>query len=158
MNNHSNSKPSKTKLVKVWLIASLAAFLLASISHSQFVLFELTKLDITISLSQWLSHTASDIIGLALGYGSVIAIAFLLAFSIMAKLNSWIKLPPQLIYTVAGGLAIATALLAMQPLLHITLIAGARSAAGFLFQIMAGCCGGWLFATLLIGQTSHKDS
>ncbi|MEE4246790.1 MAG: hypothetical protein V2I33_15370 [Kangiellaceae bacterium] len=149
MNNPIKTTYNKKKLALVWLIAALVGFMLASISHSQFVLIELVKLDIKISLIRWISHTAEDIAGLAIGYGSVIAVAFLLAFTVMAKINKWLNIPSKPLFFVAGALSIATTLLAMQPLLNVTLIAGSRSLLGFSVQALAGGMGGLTFAWLL---------
>jgi hypothetical protein len=132
--------------IVAWLAASIATFVTASIAHSQFVLLELVAIDIHVPLSDWLSMTVSDIAGLSLGYGSVIAITLLLCFLILTLVNSkWLKLP-NWAYVVAAAVAIALMLLAMQPLLNVTLIAGARSTLGFLAQCCAGLVGGYCYA------------
>jgi hypothetical protein len=53
-----------------------------------------------------------------------------------------------LLYPLAGFVAIFVMLLAMQPVLGITLIAGARSTLGIVSQCLAGLIGGWLFMKL----------
>ncbi|WP_100643833.1 hypothetical protein [Alteromonas facilis] len=134
--------------IKAWLIASVVTYLLASIAHSQFVLLELLKIDIDVSASQWVSMTASDLAGLGLTYGPVIMLSLLIAFLSLTAVSKYILRTPNWVFVVGGALAIAIMLLAMQPILNVTLIAGARSTLGFLSQCCAGLVGGWTFARL----------
>ena len=145
---HSRLLDMKNSLIWIaaWLAASVCTFVIASVAHSQFVLLELVKINIDVPLSDWLSMTVSDIAGLSIGYGAVIAITLLLCFLILTLVNAkWIRLPVWA-YIVGAALAIALMLLAMQPLLNVTLIAGARSTLGFLAQCCAGLLGGYCFA------------
>lgn len=140
----------KNKLISLgkFVIAVATTYLLASIFHSQFVLSALTKIDIQISTSDRLSMTLSDLLGMAPGYGSVLFIALALGFVTINAISRWIYPLPAMRYPLAGFLAVATALLVMQPLLNVTLIAGAREPLGFLFQCLAGLVGGLVFVRL----------
>ncbi len=130
------------------MLAVLVTFLMASISHTQFVLMELARVGAEINLTTRISASLQDLLGFLPSYAPVIAIGLLLGFSISnwvkAKFNSdslgW--------YPIAGGLSLLTIHAAMYPILEITLIAGARSNAGLAVQIMAGVIGGWLFYLL----------
>ncbi len=124
-------------------MASFATYSLASMLHSQFVLWELRRLGVALSAGPWLNMMWQDWLGLAPGYGSVIALTLGLGFILVnwLPLGSWR-------FIVGGGIAMAVMLLAMQPVLDITLIAGARTPLGFFSQCLAGLCGGWLFARL----------
>lgn len=135
-----------------WLAASILTFIFASIFHSQFVLLGLTQINIDIPMSDWLGMTFSDILGLSLGYGSVIAVTMLLCFGISTLITRYWRRLPVWSYPVFGALAIALMLLAMQPLLNVTLIAGARSSLGFLFQCCAGLIGGYVFARMWLSM------
>jgi hypothetical protein len=53
-----------------------------------------------------------------------------------------------LVYAAAGGLAIVCILLAMYPILNVTMIAGARGWSGLLSQSIAGAIGGIIFANM----------
>lgn len=131
-----------------FLLSALSGFVLASIFHSQFVLAELSALGTSVPMKERLSMTLQDIAGLLPGYGSVIVVALLLGFLLMRSAQRWIPLSDMWGYPLAGFLAMAAALTAMQPLLDVTLIAGARSAAGFLCQSLAGASAGLMFIWL----------
>ena len=143
------------RLCSHFLIATICAFVLASLFHSQFVMAELTAVGINISLTDRLSMSLDDLIGLYPTYGVVIAISLLLAFSLTTLLLKRFTIPFSLLYFIGGGLSVTTALLVMHPLLDITLIAGARSTFGFIFQALAGAMGGWVFSHL---RTHHSDA
>lgn len=138
----------KLKILGKFLIAVLCSYTLASIFHSQFVLSALSDIDVQISLTDRLSMTLSDLLGLAPGYGSVILVALAVGFLIISAISKWMFPISSIRYPIAGALAIGGALLAMQPLLNVTLIAGAREPLGFAFQCMAGLVGGWVFLKL----------
>lgn len=128
-----------------FLLAVFAAFVLASLFHTQFVLHELVKLGIEIDLTTRLSTSLDDMLGLLPTYGSAIALSLLLGFTATYFLmRRSTKFTPWL-YPLAGGVALLSCLLAMHPILDITLIAGARSALGMTAQVLAGVFGGWAF-------------
>jgi hypothetical protein len=138
------------RLCSHFLIAALFAFVLASLFHSQFVMAELTSVGVNISFNDRLSMSLDDLIGLYPTYGMVIALSLLIAFSIATLLLKFVKVPSSRLYFIGGGLGVATALLAMHPLLDTTLIAGARSTFGFISQSLAGAMGGWVFSHLRV--------
>jgi hypothetical protein len=135
-----------------FLIAVIFAFILASLFHSQFVMAELTSVGVNISFNDRLSMSLDDLIGLYPTYGVVIAISLLIAFSITTLLLKFFKISSPILYFIGGGFGVATALLAMHPLLDTTLIAGARSTFGFICQSLAGAMGGWVFSHLRVGS------
>jgi hypothetical protein len=63
-------------------------------------------------------------------------------------LTKWLKLSFYILYCLAGGIGITVALLVMQPILDITLLASPRSNVGFACQSLAGAIGGAVFAHL----------
>lgn len=136
------------RLCTHFLVAVIFAFILASLLHSQFVMAELTLLGVEISLNDRLSMSLDDLIGLFPTYGIVIAISFLIAFIVATVFIKKLSLSPLILYTLAGGVGLSVALLAMQPILDITLLAGARSTFGFLCQSLAGAIGGGVFSHL----------
>ena len=131
-----------------FLIATTVTFVLASLSHSQFVLQELANLGVEIDIATRISSTLDDLGGLLPGYGGILAIGLLIGFAIMALLR---KLRPQTghwVYPLAGMLTVLVAHLAMHPIFHVTLIAGARTPLGLAFQAFAGLIGGYVFMQL----------
>lgn len=136
---------SKLALLFDFLLAVICSYVLASLFHTQFVLHELTKLGVEISVATRLSTSLEDLLGLLPAYGSAICLALLCGFLITtllirlrANLSLWL-------YPLAGGIAILVALLVMHPILDITLIAGARTPLGVAMQCLAGVFGGWVF-------------
>ena len=139
------------RLCSHFLIATIFAFVLASLFHSQFVMAELTAVGVNIGFNDRLSMSLDDLIGLYPTYGVVIALSLLIAFSIATLLLKRFTISSSILYFAAGGLAVVTALLAMHPLLDISLIAGSRSTFGFICQSLAGAMGGWVFSHLRAG-------
>ena len=147
--------------VFAFFTAWLTSFTLASVFHSSFVLYELHSIDVEISLHEGVTMMISDIQGLLPTYGAVIALALLLAFLITHWALPMIKDKQRLhtstphspafflfMYGVAGILAFWIMLSAMQPILNVTLIAGARTALGTVAQCLAGLVGGLLYGKL----------
>ncbi len=135
------------QFVKAWIIASLTAFVLASILHTQMVLLGLINIDITIGVSAWLRTTFEDIWGLFPTYAPVIALALFLAMLVVVFFTKFIATPKVLGF-IGGAAAMLTVLLTMQPIMDITLIAGAREPLGFALQCLSGAIGGWVFAKI----------
>ena len=129
-------------------------FLLASLFHSIFVLMGLVQIGVELKVSDWLSMIGQDTLGLLPTYGTIIAVALLLAFLVTHFIVSRISThgakgaTPFILFTIAGGLSFLLMLIAMQPILDITLIAGARSAMGLAAQCVAGICAGAMYSYL----------
>ena len=136
------------RLCTHFLIAAISAFVLASLFHSQFVMAELTKVGVEILINDRISMSIDDLIGLYPIYIIVIAASLFIAFIVASLLIKQFKLPPLILYFLAGGMGVTVALLAMQPVLEITLLAGARSSFGFFCQSLSGAMGGLVFAQL----------
>lgn len=98
--------------------------------------------------------TLEDWLGLLPTYGAniavALAIAFLVTWFIAKKMN---KQGTQL-FVIAGVVAFATALIAIESIMNITIIAGARGW-GFYAQLCAGAVGGYVFAKF-IKENKHK--
>ncbi|MBN7818725.1 hypothetical protein [Bowmanella yangjiangensis] len=133
-------------LIIRFLLAWLGCFSLASLMHSQFVLAGLTGQGIQIALTDRLQMSLSDWWGLLPTYGLIIAIGLLLAFSIAGWLSRRFSINAVFLYPLAGFVTLLCIHLAMQPIMDITLIAGARGALGLLTQAATGLAGGWIFA------------
>lgn len=128
-----------------FVAATLCTFVLASLFHTQFVLYELTKLGVLIDVSTRLKTTMEDLIGLIPAYGSAILVALLLAFIVVKGITKFTPVKTNYLYPIAGATGIFVTLMAMQPILNITLIAGAREPLGIALQCLAGLFGGWVF-------------
>ncbi|MFT4808375.1 MAG: hypothetical protein ACI9LX_001705 [Paraglaciecola sp.] len=140
------------RLCTHFLVAVMFAFVIASLFHSQFVMAELSKVGVEILFNDRLSMSIDDLLGLYPTYGIVIAVSYFISFIVAGLLIKRFKLSPNILYFLAGGVGVTVALLAMHPILEITLLAGARSTFGFICQSLAGAMGGVVFANLRIKQ------
>lgn len=144
------------RLCSHFLVAVIFTFILASLLHSQIVMADLTNVGVEILFKDRLSMSIDDLLGLYPTYGVVIAVSFFIAFIIASQLIKQFKLSANIMYCLAGGVGVSVALLAMHPILDITLLASARSSIGFLSQSFAGAMGGWIFNYLRTAQSDAK--
>jgi hypothetical protein len=134
------------RLCTHFLIAVIFAFVIASLFSSQFVMAELSKVGVEILFNDRLSMSIDDLLGLYPTYGVVIAVSYFISFIVAGLLIKRFTLSPYILYCLAGCVGVGVALLAMHPILEITLLAGARSTFGFICQSIAGAMGGAVFA------------
>lgn len=146
-----------TRLTLRFILAWLATFTLASIAHSQMVLSGLEQQGIVIPPAERLQMTLSDWWGLLPGYGAVIFAGMLIALSVGGWISRKIGALSGLLYPLSGALAMYIMLIAMQPVMDISLIAGARSDTGLILQALAGLIGGWVFYALREKPKLHFD-
>lgn len=135
------------KTMAGWLLATVITAVIATAASSQFVIIGLTQAGATIPLGERLRMAGQDLIDLGFLYAVFIAIAFAIAFFIAGLLARKIPSRRTVIFTVAGAVAMAVMLLAMERVFFgVPLIAGARSDPGFAAQMLCGALGGYVFA------------
>lgn len=131
------------RFLRAWLLT----FSLASMAHTQFNLWQLSQVDVSVNIMQRISMTGADWLGLLPTYGIIIGVGLLLGWLIctallhVTKANKTIT---KISYILTGGLTIATIHIAMYPILQVTLIAGARDW-GLGLQILCGVIGACWF-------------
>ncbi|WP_416305094.1 hypothetical protein [Neptunicella sp. SCSIO 80796] len=132
-----------------YLLATLTTFMIASIAHTQFVLNELASVGVDINMSIRIDSALSDLVDLAPGYGSILALGLLLAFVVMSTIRNRYSTRERRVsywvYPIGGLLAVICIHFAMDHIFDITLIAGARSFWGYLWQCFAGFVGGYVY-------------
>lgn len=116
--------------------------------HSQFVMAELRGLGAEIGGGMALDMTMHDVAGMAPLYAMFIGVALLLGFLITGWLWPKVKLARTVSFAIGGGAAVALMLTIMSTAMGITLVAGARTPAGFAAQCAVGALGGLVFAVL----------
>lgn len=143
-----------------FLPAWLAGFIVASVSHSCAVLIALAKMDIAISFDDYLFMITQDALGLLPTYGAIIAFSLILAFfithavtrALIRNLHDTSPLMAKrvylLVFSASGAIAFLAMLMAMNPILNVTLIAGARTHSGLLAQCSAGLIAGYVYGAL----------
>jgi hypothetical protein len=141
--------------VLAFVLGWLAAFTCASLAHSLMVVLGLLNIGVALTWSQVMLHIQSDWLGLIPTYGIIILIGLIGALLFAHFIHHrWLSaMSYTLLCISAGGCVMLVILMAMQPILGVTLIAGARTAIGLLLQINAGVIGGLVFALI-----KHTDS
>ena len=139
--------PFLTRLLPIFLVSWLFTFTLASLFHSQYVVNQLVDVGVVVSLSDRINLTLDDWLGLLPTYGAIIAIALAIAFFAVVLLVKKFKKYSMALFVASGITAFAVVLLAIESIMNIHIIAGARGW-GFYLQLLAGALGGLLFALL----------
>lgn len=144
----------KLLLTLHFLLATVVTAIFACIAQTQMVLHELSQLEVQISLSKRLYMSWQDLAGLLPSYGSIILLGLAIGFGATNLIRRYTSIKSSNLYIFAGGAVMAVILIAMQPVLGVTLIAGARSSVGIILQIIAGMIGGFCFMSLRKPQHS----
>ena len=139
--------PFLTRLLPIFLVSWLFTFTLASLFHSQYVVNQLVDVGVVVSLSDRINLTLDDWLGLLPTYGAIIAIALAIAFFAVVLLIKKFKKYSMALFVASGITAFAVVLVAIESIMNIHIIAGARGW-GFYLQLLAGALGGLLFALL----------
>jgi len=140
--------PFLTRILPIFLVSWLLTFTLASLFHSQYVVNQLVNVGVVVSLSDRINLSLDDWLGLLPTYGAIIAIALAIAFLVTAKLTKNIKQYNMALFIVAGITALAVVLIAIESIMNMHIIAGARGW-GFYMQLLAGAVGGYTFSHLI---------
>ena len=136
-----------TRLLPIFLVSWLFTFTLASLFHSQYVVNQLVDVGVVVSLSDRINLTLDDWLGLLPTYGAIIAIALAIAFFAVVLLAKKFEKYSMVLFVASGITAFAVVLVAIESIMNIHIIAGARGW-GFYLQLLAGALGGLLFALL----------
>ena len=139
--------PFLTRLLPIFLVSWLFTFTLASLFHSQYVVNQLVDVGVVVSLSDRINLTLDDWLGLLPTYGAIIAIALAIAFFAVVLLVKKFEKYSMVLFVASGITAFAVVLVAIESIMNIHIIAGARGW-GFYLQLLAGALGGLLFALL----------
>ena len=133
-------KTSLRNVLALIFAATISYVLGAAISS----IFVLQALPIPIPIEKYISMAWFDILHLQL-YFMIILIGFTVAFPIAAALRKPLAKIAALGFPLAGAAAIGTALGLMYLQFDTVPISGARSALGFIAQLMTGAIGGLIF-------------
>jgi len=144
-----------TRILPSFLVSWLLTFTLASLFHSQYVVNQLVNVGVVVGLSDRASLTFDDWLGLLPTYGAIIALALAIAFFVTAKLNKKVKKYSTQLFVIAGIVAFAIVLIAIESIMNIHIIAGARGW-GFYAQLLAGAVGGFTFSQLFKVTKNQK--
>ena len=146
MNKAPKNGP-RLALLWYYLLAVLISYILATVFSTQSVIFNLSELDVPVSLGQRLSMTMHDLTGMAGILLPVIAAGLGIAFPIAGFLGRRSPQRRTALYILAGALALLTIHFSMKAAFGVIFIAGARTALGLASQALAGALGGYAFAS-----------
>lgn len=144
-----------TRVLPSFLVSWLLTFTLASLFHSQYVVNQLVNVGVVVGFSDRASLTLDDWLGLLPTYGAIIALALAIAFFVTAKLNKKVQKYTTQLFVIAGIVAFAIVLIAIESIMNIHIIAGARGW-GFYAQLLAGAVGGFTFSQLFKVTKNQK--
>lgn len=129
-------------------LAVLSTAALSSLIQTLRVHAGLGAMGVEIPFGLRLSAIGQDLLGFAPTYAAIVAGGFLIAFLVAGLIRRYGKPLGPWLHALAGGAAILTALLTMDALLGMSVIAGARGASGIALFTLAGVLGGALFARI----------
>lgn len=138
------------RVLKAYIAAVFIAYMLASVAASQVILAQLTAMGVAVSVTDRLSASLHDLLGLASSYLVLIAVAFALAMPAAAGLHRLLPRQRALCYTLAGFVAVVALHIIMKAVLGVSGIAATRSLPGLLSQGAAGAAGGLCFHALTV--------
>jgi hypothetical protein len=137
-----------TRILPSFLVSWLLTFTLASLFHSQYVVNQLVNVGVVVDFSDRVNLTLDDWLGLLPTYGAIIAIALFIAFFAAGLLYKKVKKQQTQLFVIAGIIAFVVVLVAIESIMNIHIIAGARGW-GFYAQLLAGAVGGYVYSQLI---------
>jgi len=136
-------------LVLRWIVALLAAIVvtagLGSIIQTQFNLARIATLNEPIDLGTRLEVTMFDLVSFAPLYAVIVALALLIAMLVATFLARFLPRGHALLFALAGFVAVACALVIMNLMMPVTIIAAVRTTTGLVAMSLAGAVGGWVY-------------
>lgn len=136
------------KLLKAYTGAVGGAYLTGSIFASLVILGNVRNMGMDVTAAVALKAIGHDLLGLTSSYLPLIAVAFLIALLFTHALLKILPSHPQLLYVLAGAVALVALHMTMKAVLGLSGIAATRTLAGLMSQGVAGAFGGWLYYRL----------
>ena len=133
-----------------FVVAVAVAAVGSSFFSSHFVLRGLESLGVDVELADRFAMYAHDVVGMSLMAGAVAGTGLLIALSVAALIVRFLPRLRTLGYVLAGVAAMVVALMAMQSVLGMMPMAGARTWGGLAAQGVAGALGGYVFARITL--------
>lgn len=136
------------KTVLAFIIAVLITILLMSVAGTQIVFADILSFGLDVPLSDRVSATLHDIVGLAPALSVFVAVALLIAFVVAALGKQFLGGNRTYWYLVAGFTSIPVTLILIRSIMGGALFAAARTGFGLFIMALCGLLGGYLFARL----------
>lgn len=137
------------KLALGWSAAVVTTSVVGSLVQTQLNLAEIARIYRPVAVAERIETTLFDLGSFGPTWAAVVALGFLVAFvgaGLLAR--SW---PARrgLLFPLAGFVAVLTALLVMDAMLPVTVVAAARSVTGLVLLSLAGALGGWVYLRIV---------
>jgi hypothetical protein len=132
-----------------WLAAVVATAITGSLVQSQFALAAIERIHAPVAWPDRLAVFGHDLVHFAPLWGMISALGLLLAFLVAGWLGARRPGWRSTLFPLAGFVAVLTALLVMQAMLPVTVIAAARSASGILLLGLGGALGGAVYLAIV---------
>ncbi|MGY6554972.1 MAG: hypothetical protein ACXIUM_10675 [Wenzhouxiangella sp.] len=135
-----------------WSAAVVTTAVVGSVVQSQINLAAISALSQSISMSERLGTSLFDIRSFSPVLGALVALAFVLAWPVAGLVAKSRPERRRWLFPLAGFIAVLTALLLMNALLPVAVIAAARTAVGVLALSLCGALGGWVYLKVTAEQ------
>ncbi len=127
--------------IVAWLVLSQLGIIIST----QFVMASLVNMGVEVPFSMRLDTTWHDMVSMMPLFSIIFGTGFLIAMLVGTVLTRWIKILPELVYTLAGFAAVGTTLWSIKTAFQITPIAAARSLTGIIALCLAGAVAGYIY-------------
>jgi len=143
-----------------WLIAVLLTAAVGSVIQTQLNIARIAKLGTPVDLTERLETTLQDLAGFAPAWAIIVAAGLLVALLVAGGLGRKWPRHARWLHALAGFAAPLVALMVMEAILPITVVAAARSWTGVFLMSVPGALGGWLYFRVFTqrqkGQNFHQ--
>ncbi len=137
------------RILSGWLAAVVAAAVAGSLVQSSFTLAALGRIHEPVGLRDRLVVYTHDLLHFAPLWAAVMGLALLIAFVAAGWLGQRNRRWRPALFPLAGLVATLTALLVMEAMLPVTLIAAARSLLGIALMCLGGVLGGAVYLSIV---------
>lgn len=135
----------------------LASTIAGSLIQSQRALQWIESIHAPVALGDRMSMYGHDLLNFAPLWGAIIAFSFLIAFLVAGWLSRrWPRRRGQM-FPLAGLAAVVVALMAMEAMLPVTVVAAARDGLGLVLLGLSGALGGLVYA-LVVPQRQNGQN
>lgn len=142
-----------------WLAAVVVTAAIGSVIQTQINIARISGLGVEVTAWERFVTTGQDLLGFAPLWGIIVAAGLLVALLVAGGLARRWPARSVSLHVLAGFAAPMVALLVMDAMLPVTVVAAARSWGGLVLMSLPGGLGGWLYVALLQrqkGQIFHQ--
>lgn len=137
------------RVLAAWLAAVVAATVAGSLIQSHFTLAAIGRIHEPVAWRDRLVVYGHDLMHFAPLWGVIVALGLLIAFVVAGWVGRHRPAWRWTLFPLAGLVAVLTALLVMQAMLPVTLIAAARSGLGVVLLGLGGALGGAVYLAVV---------